>query len=250
MLTRMRNQEKTYSRVRKVAIVGTLLVQSLLFWTAGRTAAQSIAPAPSVQMTAAEQSPPLNSSAASLPTITFSDALQRATANNPQLQGAFTALGLAHQDLVQSRAALLPNVSYNMQFLYTEPTPHGTNNPIFIANNGVHEYIAQGNVHQALSLQTFADYGRASAAQAVARAKSEIALRGLAVAVAQAYYAHVAAGHKYATAQRANEEAQRFLGISEKLENGGEVAHSDVIQAQLQSRQQQRDLREAEVGMR
>jgi outer membrane protein TolC len=83
----------------------------------------------------------------------------------------------------------------------------------------------------------------------LARAKSEIALRGLAVTVAQAYYAHVAAGHKYATAQRANEEAQRFLGISEKLENGGEVAHSDVIKAQLQYRQQQRDLREAELGM-
>jgi outer membrane protein TolC len=181
--------------------------------------------------------------------LTLNDAVRRARANNPQLQAAFTALGLAHQDLVQSRAALLPNVSYNMQFLYTEPSPHDTKNPIFIANNGIHEYIAQGNVHQALSLQTFADYGRASAARAVARAKSEIALRGLAVTVAQAYYAHVAAGHKYATAQRANEEAQRFLGISEKLENGGEVAHSDVIKAQLQYRQQQRDLREAELGM-
>ena len=254
----MRNTETGFPRVRRAAIVGTLLVQTLLVQTlfvqsllvvmAGRSAAQANEPAPSVQVTAAEQSPPLDSAAASPPTITFSDALRRATANNPQLQAAFTALGLAHQDLVQSRAALLPNVSYNVQFLYTEPSPHGTNNPIFIANNGVHEYIAQGNVHQALSLQTFADYGRASAAQAVARAKSEIALRGLAVTVAQAYYAHVAAGHKYATAQRANEEAQRFLGISEKLENGGEVAHSDVIKAQLQYWQQQRDLREAELG--
>jgi len=136
-----------------------------------------------------------------------------------------------------------------MQAVYTEPTPHGTNNPIFIANNGVHEYVAQGNVHQSLSLQTFTDYGRSSAAQAVARAKSEIALRGLAVTVAQAYYGYLAAQRKYVTAQRANEEAQRFLGISEKLENGGEVAHSDVIKAQLQYRQQQRDLREAELGM-
>src|SRR6266403_3847939 len=210
--------ETGYPRVRRAAIVGTLLVQSLHLLMAGRAAAQANEPVPSPQVTAAEQSPPLNSAAASPPTISFSDALKRATANNPQLQAAFTALGLAHQDLVQSRAALLPNVSYNMQFLYTEASPHGTNNPIFIANNGVHEYIAQGNVHQALSLQTFADYGRASAAQAVARAKSEIALRGLAVTVAQAYYAHVAAGHKYA-------------------------------KAQLQYRQQQRDLREAELEM-
>ena len=249
MLKSMRNPETGYPRVRRAAIAGTLLVQSILFLMAGRTAAQANEPSPSAQITTTEQSPPPSSAAASPPPITFSDALKRATANNPQLQAAFTALGLAHQDLVQSRAALLPNVNYNMQFVYTEPSPHDTKNPIFIANNGIHEYVAQGNVHQALSLQTFADYGRASAAQAVARAKSEIALRGLAVTVAQAYYAHVAAGHKYATAQRANQEAQRFLGISEKLENGGEVAHSDVIKAQLQSRQQQRDLRETELGM-
>src|SRR3984893_12097901 len=249
MLKSIRNPETGYPRVRRAAIVGTLLVQSLLVLMAGRATAQAIEPAPSVQVRAAEQSPPQNSAAASPLTITFSDALQRARANNPQVQSAFTALGLAHQDLVQSPAALLPNVNYTMQFLYTEPSPHGTNNPIFIANNGVHEYIAQGNVHQSLSLQTFADYGRASAAQAVARAKSEIALRGLAVTVAKAYYAHVAAGHKYATAQRADQEAQRFLGISEKLENGGEVSHSDVIKAQLQSRQQQRDLRETELAM-
>ncbi len=218
--------------MRKAVVFGTLLTQCLLVLTAGGIAAHATEP-----------------TAASVLTITFSDALQRATANHPQTQAAFTALGMAHQDLVQSRAGLLPNVSYNMQAVYTEPTPHGTNNPIFIANNGVHEYIAQGNVHQNLSLQTFADYGRASAAQAVARAKSEIALRGLAVTVSQAYYGYVAAQHRYATAQRAHEEAQRFLGISDKLEKGGEVAHSDVVKAELQYRQQQRDLREAELAM-
>jgi len=167
------------------------------------------------------------------------------------MQTAFTAAGLAHEDLVQSRAALLPNVTYNMSAIYTQPTP-GTKaadgSPIFIANNGVHEYVAQGNVHQNLSLQLFADYSRASAAQAVARAKSEIALRGLAVTVAQAFYGYLAAQHKYETVQRANEEAQRFLGISQKLEQGGEVAHSDVIKAQLQAQQQQRDLREADLA--
>jgi len=254
MLRSMRKPGTSCPRVRRSVAVGilliqSLLIQSLLFLVAGSAAAQTSEPVPGAQITAAEQSSPSNSNAAGPPVITFSDALQRATANNPQLQAAFTALGLAHQDLVQSRAALLPNVSYNMQAVYTEPTPHGTNNPIFIANNGVHEYIAQGNVHQSLSLQTFADYGRSSAAQAVARAKSEIALRGLAVTVAQAYYGYLAAQRKYSAAQRANEEAQRFLGISEKLENGGEVAHSDVIKAQLQYRQQQRDLREAELGM-
>ena len=249
MLRSRQNPGMRYSRMRKVVVVGTLLIQSFLLLTAGGAAAQLTDPVPAAQGGAVEQSSPLNSTTTSAPIITFPDALQRAQANNPQLQAAFTAFGMAHQDLVQSRAALLPNVNYNMQAVYTEPTTHGTSNPIFIANNGVHEYIAQGNVHENLSLQTFADYGRASAAQAVARAKSEIALRGLAVTVAQAYYGYLAAQCKYATAQRANEEAQRFLGISDKLEKGGEVAHSDVVKAELQYRQQQRDLREAELGM-
>jgi outer membrane protein TolC len=244
----MQNPRINYAGVR-AAIAGILLIQSLLVVLAGRAAAQGNEPAPSGQITATQQTSTLSSAAGSAPTITFADALQRATANNPQLQAAFTALGLAHQDLVQSRSALLPNVNYNMQFLYTQSNSPLTHGPVFIANNGVHEYIAQGNVHQNLSLQTFADYGRASAAQAVARAKSEIALRGLAVTVAQAYYGYLAAQRKYATAQRANTEAQRFLGISDKLEKGGEVAHSDVIKADLQSHQQQRDLQEAELGL-
>jgi len=84
-------------------------------------------------------------------TLTLRDALHRARANNPQFQAALTELGVAHQDVVQGRAALLPNLSYNMQYLYTQGNGTASNAPIFIANNGVHEYIAQGNVHQALS---------------------------------------------------------------------------------------------------
>ena len=232
----------------RTVVVASLCIPSIVLLTVGRTYAQASAPDTSVQLSSAQESSQSNATGRSPQTITFAEALQRARANNPQMQAAFTALGLAHEDLVQSRAALLPNVNYNMQAIYTEPTSRGSKEQVFIANNGVNEYIAQGNVHQNLSLQTFADYGRAAAAQAVARAKSEIALRGLAVTVAQAYYGYLAAQHKYETAQRANDEAQRFLGISEKLEKGGEVAHSDVIKAQLQTQQQQRDLREAELG--
>jgi outer membrane protein TolC len=119
----------------------------------------------------------------------------------------------------------------------------------FIANNGVHEYISQGDVHQALSLTNFADYRRSSAALAQARAKAEIATRGLVVTVTQAYYGLVVAQRRYATAQRADAEAARFLDISVKLENGGEVAHADVIKARIQAQQQQRDLQEAQLAM-
>jgi outer membrane protein TolC len=174
-------------------------------------------------------------------TLTLQDALERAKKNNPEYRAAVTDFGLAKEDRVQSRAALLPSVNYNAAFLYTEG--NGTAAARFVANNGVHEYISQGNVHEDISLANFADYRRAAAAEAVARARSEIAARGLVVTVVQAYYGFVVAQRKYSTAQRAAAEAQRFLDISQKLE------HSDVIKAQIQTNQQQRDLQEAELEM-
>ena len=179
--------------------------------------------------------------------LTLQDALARAKANDPQFRSALTDLGVAHQDTVQSRAQLLPNVNYNMQYIYTQG--NGTATGRFLANNGVHEYMAQGNVHQALSPGMFAEYRKAAAAEALTRAKSEIATRGLVVTVVQAYYGYVVAQRKYATAQKATAEAGQFLGISQKLQNGGEVARSDVIKAQIQNNQQQRDLQDALLAM-
>src|ERR1700719_760868 len=170
-------------------------------------------------------------------TITLQDALERARANDPQYHSALTDLGVARQDRVQARAGLLPGISYNNSYIYTE----GTGQPPacalsatcpasrFIANNGVHEYISQANAHESVSLTNFADYRRSSAALAQARAKAEIATRGLVVTVTQAYYGLVAAKRKYATAQRAATEAQGFLRISQQLQNGGEVARADVV---------------------
>jgi outer membrane protein TolC len=203
-------------------------------------------------------SPPSTAGAAPL-TITLQDALQRARRNDPQYRSAVTDFGLAREDRVQARAGLLPNVNYNTSFIYTEgtgPLPASCSNSTqncpaarFIANNGVHEYISQGGVHEALSLTNYGDYRRSAAALAQARAKAEIAMRGLVVTVTQAYYGLVVGQRKYATAQRASSEASHFLDISQKLENGGEVAHADVVKARIQAQQQQRDLQEAQLDM-
>jgi outer membrane protein TolC len=190
-------------------------------------------------------------------TITLQDALERARVNDTQYDSALTDLGVARGDRTQARAAMLPNVSYNNSFLYTE----GTGQPPacalsstcpsirFIANNGVHEYISQANAHEALSLTNFGDYRRSGAAVAQARAKAEIAARGLVVTVTQAYYGLIAAQRKYATAQRADAEARRFQKISQDLQNGGEVARADVVKANIQAQQRQRDLQEAQLEM-
>ena len=172
-------------------------------------------------------------------TITLQDALDRARVNDPQYHAALTDLGVAHEDRVQARAGMLPGVTYNNSYIYTEGTGQpavcaiGATCPAsrFVANNGVHEYISQGNAHESVSLTNFADYHRSSAALAQARAKAEIASRGLVVAVTQAYYGLVTAQRKYATSQRAATEAQRFLKITQELQNGGEVARADVVKA-------------------
>src|ERR1039457_5229572 len=59
--------------------------------------------------------------------LTLQDALTRAKTNDPQFRAALTELGLAHQDTVQSRAQLLPNVNYNMQYLYSQGNGAPTN---------------------------------------------------------------------------------------------------------------------------
>lgn len=200
------------------------------------------------QLTATLQMQPQSSAGQNPPlTITLQDALQRAKANTVAFQTALTNYAIARQATVQARAALLPGVSYNNQFIYTQG--NGTASGRFIANNGVHEYVSEGTAHEAIGPLQFADYYRTRAAEALARAQAEIAARGLVVTVVQTYYALVVAQRKYATAQQGTAEARSFLDLSQKLELGGEVAHSDAIKAQLQYQDQLTNLDQANLAM-
>jgi outer membrane protein TolC len=178
--------------------------------------------------------------------ITLADAIQRAKANAPQFHAALTEAGLAREDRVQARAALLPDVGYTTGAIYTEP--NGTLPGRFISANAVHEYISQGAVHEGIGLPSIADYRRARAIEALANAKAEIATRGLVVTVVQSFYGAIAAKRKITNAQQAADEAQHFLKISEQLEHGGEVAHSDVVKAQLEANDRNRDLQESTLA--
>jgi len=179
-------------------------------------------------------------------TLTLADAITRARANNPAFQAALVHLGIARENRLQAQAALLPSVDYNNGFIYTEG--NGTLTGRFVANNGVHEYISEGAVTQNFGLAQFAEYRRSAAEQALARAKAEIAARGLTVAVVQAYYGLQAANTKATNTRAAADEAQRFLQITRELEQGGEVAHSDVIKAQIQAETQQRAVEDAALA--
>ena len=98
---------------------------------------------------AAQQTP--SSPAAPPLRLTMQDALARARRNSVTYQAAITDAGVAHEDKNQARAALLPSVTYNTSGIYTEG--NGVDGGIkFIANNAVHEYSSQGNVHEAIDV--------------------------------------------------------------------------------------------------
>jgi outer membrane protein TolC len=180
--------------------------------------------------------------------LTLQDALARARKNSTQFQAAQTDAAMARQDRYQAGTALLPSVNYNTQALYTQSNGPG-NGLRYIANNAVHEYVSQGNVHEVLDLASVSNFRRASAAAAVARARAEIASRGLVVTVVQSYYAVAAAQQKLQSAQKTSDEGDRFFKLTQDLENGGEVAHSDVIKAELQMQERRRQLQEAQLGL-
>jgi outer membrane protein TolC len=179
--------------------------------------------------------------------LTLQDALNLAKKNSPQLQAAVTEAGIAHEDKNIARAGLLPNVNFNTAAIYTQSNALG--NVKYIANNAPHEYISQGNVHQQFDLASLAAYRSTAALAAAAKARKEIAARGLTVTVVQNYFAVTAAEQKLTTARITSEEGETFLELTERLEKGGEVAHADVIKAELQMQERRRQLQEAQLGL-
>ncbi len=79
----------------------------------------------------------------------------------------------------------------------------------------------------------------------LAGAKVDIARRGLTVTLTQRYYALVTAERKYATAQQAVQQAQRFFDIAGQQERLGQVARADTVKAEIQFRQLEQAYREA-----
>jgi len=189
-----------------------------------------------------QQTPPI--------TVTLKDALDRARGLDPASASAQSDEKSAREDKLQARNALLPQFTASSQYLNTEgngATPDGR----FVTEDGIHVYREWIVLKQDLSPASFTrtSYHRAEAAEAVARAKTEIARRGLTVTVTKAYYALAVAQRKYATAQQALDEANRFLGIAQAQERQGQAPHSDVIKAQVQAGIQQTTFDDAKLAI-
>jgi len=182
------------------------------------------------------------------PPLTLQAALAAARTNSQTLLTAFTAARLATEDRIQARAALLPSLTALGAYLYTQP--NGTPSGVWVPNDGPHVYYAWGSAHADLFAPAkWADFKSAAAAEAVARARADVAARGLVATVVQNFYGVIAAARKASSAQQGLSEARQFLDITQRQQRGGEVARSDVVKAQIQVQQRERDSQDAELAL-
>ncbi len=166
--------------------------------------------------------------------------------NSQQLQSATLDVAIAHEDRRQAKSSLLPSLDYFNQYIYTQG--NFTDSGVFVSNDGVHVYNSMANVHEELfSPERLAAYRQTAATQALATARKDVLERGLTATVAEGYFAALVAERHSVNAEQALREARDFLTLTEKLEKGGEVAHADVLKAQLVSQQSERDLMEARL---
>ena len=201
-----------------------------------------------LSLVAQQPSPPAEPAPSASPVIlTFAEALQRARQYGIDLQTANIAALLAREDRIQAKAALLPQTQQVDEFIYTQPnhTPSG----VFVPNDGPHVYYVYAQAHEDLSFARRAEYRRAQAAEALAQAKADLAARGLFATLTQDYYGLAIAQRKLANAQQSLADARTFQDITQKQERGGEAAHADVVKAQLQTQQRERDVADAQLAI-
>jgi outer membrane protein len=218
-------------------------------------AATTTARAQTTETTPPQTNPPLplvhpQGAAAPPMVLTLQDALQRARENDPGYLSSAAEATIAHQDAVVARAALLPELSNTTQYLGNQA--NGVNpNGRYVSLDGVNMYREWGQAHQEFSPDTLthSSLTSARATEAAARARLEIAQRGLAVTVTRTYYALVVAQRKYAATQNGEQQALRFLQITQQAQQLGQVARADVIKADIQYRQQAQSFREATLAM-
>jgi outer membrane protein TolC len=220
-----------------IVVIGSLLV-AVPF---SASFAQSVSPV------AAPDSPPT--------VITLDEAIRRAQLNEPVFAAALADKKIATLDQSIARTAFLPSATYHNQVLYTEPNgrPNQAGQvgsqpaPIFIANNAVREYASQASINETLGLQQVAGLKAATAAAARTEAELEISRRGLVAAVVALYYGVADTERKAALLDEGLREATDFTDLTTKREAAREGAHADVVKAQLQQQQRQRDLADARL---
>lgn len=191
----------------------------------------------------------------SIQTISLVEALRRAEVNEPFFRSTEAESRALALERTNARAALLPSATYHNQVIYTQPSGQparigqtiGAPTPVFIANNAIREYSSQGVFNETVGFQQIGAIRMADASAARAAAETEVARRGLVATVVNLYYTTSLQASRLTTAGRALDEANGFLKTTQQRENAREAAHADVIKAQLQQQQRERELTDTKL---
>lgn len=189
--------------------------------------------------------------------LTLDEAISRAAANEPAFAAGKAERQASLLERSNARAALLPTTTYHNQAIYTQANGVAASrigqtanapSPIFIANNAVREYASQGVFNETAGLRQVGAIKLADATVVKAEAELEVSRRGLVTIVISLYYGAEAGQQKLQIAQQALYEADHFLDITQKRETAREAAQADVLKAQLQQQQRQRELLDAQLA--
>ena len=188
--------------------------------------------------------------------LTLEQAIALAQVNEPVFVAAVAERRATALERTNARNALLPTVISHNLAIYTQPNgvaasrigqTAGADSPVFIANNAIREYASQAVIDERIGLGQVAAIRSATATALRAEAEAEIARRGLVVVVTSLFYAVQGAASKADVASEALTEANHFLEITQKREQAREVAHADVLKAQLQQQQREREVADARL---
>jgi outer membrane protein TolC len=240
---------QSVNRQSKAGRRRALFLAGILSWLAGWLSASPYCGAQAAGLPSAPSTAPV--------VITLNEAIKRAQTSDPAYAAAAAEGGATALDRSIARNGLLPGVVYHNQALYTQP--NGLTNqagqgvssqpaPRFIANNAVREYASQASINETLGLAGVAAVRRADAVAAQAAAELEVARRGLVAGVTEMFFSSLAADRKLAVAEQARQEGADFTKLTMEREQAREAAHADVVKAQLEEQQRDRDLGDAQVA--
>ena len=180
--------------------------------------------------------------------LTLQRVLEQARANSQPFRAAQLASDLAVEDAKQARAALLPSVNGFSQYIYTAAERHAVRRLGAerrperlrdVAERARRRLLAGevgGVSRRGRGRSRRAREGRRGGPRSRRHDRAELLHAGR-------------AQRKLASAQQALREAQQFLDITRQQESGGEVAHADVVKAQIQVAQRTRDAQDAELAV-
>jgi len=212
--------------------------------------AQETSPAPA---SAQQSAKPANAAAAAPLRLTLQDALDRARKNSVQFQAAVTMPDSPGKIAGRLFDALLPGVTYNNSAIYTQGAgpvaAAATGVPVvFIANNAVHEYLSQETCMRQLTSRRWQIFARCPRSGGRQVAGGDCFARPGSDGDARILRSGGGAAKGGNGEKGARMRETGFSRLPQDLEQGGEVAHADVIKAELQMRERQRALQEAQLG--